>query len=119
VLAELLLRFLLGGAIVAAFSVLGELFEPKCFAGIFGAAPSVALAALALSFARHPPEEAALLARSMLFGAVAFYVYGATCVATMRRERWPVWVAAGGSWAAWFAVAIALWGAAEVTGVLR
>jgi hypothetical protein len=45
---EAVLRFLIGGFIVSAFAVLGDLFEPKSFAGIFGAAPSVALATLAL-----------------------------------------------------------------------
>ncbi|MBV9945843.1 MAG: DUF3147 family protein [Myxococcales bacterium] len=118
-LAELIVRFLLGGAIVSAFSVLGELFKPKTFAGIFGAAPSVALASLALSYAKEGPEQAAVLARSMLLGAIAFYVYGAACVATTKRERWPVWAAAAGSWVAWFAVALTLWGAGQATGVLR
>jgi len=32
---------------VSAFAVIGDLFKPKSFGGLFGAAPSVALATLA------------------------------------------------------------------------
>ena len=38
---------------VSLFAVLGDLFEPKTFGGLFGAAPSVALATLALSIHAH------------------------------------------------------------------
>ena len=44
VIKELVLRFVLGGVIVSLFSLLGDLWKPKTFSGIFGAAPSVALA---------------------------------------------------------------------------
>jgi len=46
---ELLVRFLVGGALVSVFALLGDLFEPKSFSGLFGAAPSVAIATLALT----------------------------------------------------------------------
>ncbi len=46
---EIILRFLIGGAVVSAFALLGDLFKPKSFAGLFGAAPSVALATLGLT----------------------------------------------------------------------
>ena len=41
---ELVLRFVLGGAIVCTFAALGTVFKPKTLAGTFGAAPSVAIA---------------------------------------------------------------------------
>lgn len=116
---QLVVRFLLGGAIVGAFSVVGDIFKPKTFAGLFGAAPSVALTTLALAFVRDGAGEVATLGRSMMLGAVAFYVYGAACVAVSKREHWPEWIIAAGSWVAWFAVAFALWGVGEATGVLR
>jgi hypothetical protein len=47
---EYLIRFFVGGLAVSAFAVLGDLFRPKSFAGLFGAAPSVALATLAIPF---------------------------------------------------------------------
>jgi hypothetical protein len=46
---ELILRFLIGGTLVSAFALIGDLLRPKSFAGLFGAAPSVALASLALT----------------------------------------------------------------------
>jgi hypothetical protein len=48
---ELILRFLIGGVSVCAFSLLGDLLRPKSFAGLFSAAPSVALATLGLTIA--------------------------------------------------------------------
>src|SRR5258706_328165 len=46
---EYLFRFLAGGIVVSAFAVLGDVLRPKSFAGLFGAAPSVALATLSLA----------------------------------------------------------------------
>ena len=43
-MTEFLIRFLIGGAIVSAFAMIGDVLRPKSFAGLFGAAPSVALA---------------------------------------------------------------------------
>jgi Protein of unknown function (DUF3147) len=79
---DLLIRFLIGGLVVSSFALLGEVFQPRSFAGLFGAAPSIALATLGLAIARHGHVYAALEARSMLLGAVAFFVY-ATAVSQM------------------------------------
>ena len=108
-LHEVAVRFFLGGAIVSAFSILGELFKPKTFAGIFGAAPSVALATLALAFHTHGAPFVAVETRSMLLGAVAFVGYSAASMVIVRRETVPVWLGAGLSWAVWFAIAFGLW----------
>ena len=40
---ELLARFAIGGLVVSLFAMLGDVFRPKSFAGLFGAAPSIAL----------------------------------------------------------------------------
>jgi 4-hydroxybenzoate polyprenyltransferase len=45
-MSQIVIRFLVGGAIVSAFAVLGDLWHPRGFAGLFAAAPSVALATL-------------------------------------------------------------------------
>src|SRR3984957_20985060 len=61
------LRFLAGGLIVSAFAILGDLLRPKSFAGLFGAAPSVALATLSLAIVKNGSAFAAVrwyLARS-------------------------------------------------------
>jgi hypothetical protein len=41
--------FVAGGLIVSAFAILGDLLRPKSFAGLFGAAPSIALATLTMA----------------------------------------------------------------------
>ena len=55
---ELAIRFVLGGVIVSAFAVIGDMLHPKSFAGIFGAAPSVALASLGLTFLTKGIDDA-------------------------------------------------------------
>jgi hypothetical protein len=79
---ELLWRFLLGGAMVSLFALIGDVVRPKRFAGIFGGAPSVALATLALSAAKSGPLTASLEARSMILSSLGFVLY--VCVAQPR-----------------------------------
>jgi Protein of unknown function (DUF3147) len=74
-LTDLLLRFFIGGLVVSVFALVGDLFKPKSFAGLFSAAPSVALATLGLTIATHGPAYAATEGRSMMVGAVAFFAY--------------------------------------------
>jgi hypothetical protein len=54
----------------SAFSLLGDLLKPKSFAGLFGAAPSVALATLFLTAAKNSQEYASVEARSMILGTM-------------------------------------------------
>src|SRR5438270_11188747 len=72
---EFVLRFLIGGAVISAFALLGDVLWPKSFAGLFGAAPSIALATVGMTIAHHGKEYAATEARSMALGAIAFCVY--------------------------------------------
>src|SRR6266567_3531925 len=72
---QILIRFLVGGAVVTAFAAMGDVPRPKSFAGLFGAAPSVALATLGLTIATEGASYAALEARSMMAAAIAFFVY--------------------------------------------
>jgi hypothetical protein len=51
-MTPLVFRFLVGGAVVSLFAILGDLLKPKTFAGLFGAAPSVALATLGLTIVK-------------------------------------------------------------------
>lgn len=108
-LKETLLRFLIGGIVVSAFAVLGDLFKPKSFAGLFGSAPSVALATLGLAIATEGRSYAATEARSMTGGAVAFLVY-ASCVSwVMMRYKLPALVATTILILVWLAVAAVFW----------
>jgi Protein of unknown function (DUF3147) len=67
-----MIRFVVGGFVVSAFSLISDLLKPKTFAGLFGAVPSVALASLALTVFKMGKHTAAIEARSMLIGGVAF-----------------------------------------------
>jgi hypothetical protein len=106
---DLLVRFVLGGAVVSAFAAIGELFEPKTFAGLFGAAPSVAVATLALTYAKHGPDATAISAWWMLVASAALLLYGSCCVWICRRRSIPVWLGATASWLVWAATSYASW----------
>lgn len=77
---QTIIRFLVGGTLVSLFALLGDALHPKGFAGLFAAAPSVALASLILAAATESRGYAALEARSMIAGEVAFVAYAAGCV---------------------------------------
>ena len=47
-------RFLIGGLAVSVFALLGDMLRPKTFAGLFGAAPFVALATLGIAVVARP-----------------------------------------------------------------
>ncbi len=80
-MTEYVIRFLLGGTVVSAFAMLGDILRPKSFAGLFGAAPSVALAALGIAIYQHGGDYAALQSRSMMAGAIAAF--------RLQRRRLP------------------------------
>lgn len=77
---QMIVRFVVGGAIVSLFALLADLLHPKGFAGLFAAAPSVAIATLALAATTEGPAFAALEGRSMIVGEVAFVAYAVACV---------------------------------------
>jgi len=85
---ELVLRFLIGGVVISVFAMLGDVLRPKSFAGLFGAAPSLALATVGMTIAREGKGYVAIEARSMILGAIAFcvYAYGVSW-ALMRYRR--------------------------------
>jgi hypothetical protein len=74
-MTEYLLRFMVGGFVVSAFAILGDVLRPKSFAGLFGAAPSVALATLGIAVYQHGASYAALQTHSMMAGAIALGIY--------------------------------------------
>src|SRR5579885_521162 len=111
-IGTLLLRFFLGGLIVSAFAVLGDMLRPKSFAGIFGAAPSVALASLGIAFATKGGAHAALDGRSMPAGALALCAYSLFVMHLVWRRRWNAMGATGLAMLLWLAVAFSLWAVA-------
>ena len=106
---DIVLRFLAGGGLVCLFAMIGEVLEPKSFAGLFAAAPSIALASLGLTIATEGIGYAARECRSMLIGAVAFGLYGAAVTWMLARRRVSPFKAAFGGWSLWLAFAFGLW----------
>jgi hypothetical protein len=106
---DLLLRFLIGGAVVTLFSAIGDMLRPKSFAGLFGAAPSVALATIGLTVSKYGTEYVALEARSMMIGAAGFLAYAwLSCWALLHREaRSPVITSL--LLPIWFIVSFGIW----------
>jgi hypothetical protein len=98
---ELLWRFLLGGSLVSLFALMGDVLRPKRFAGLFGAAPSVALATLALTVAKSGPMVAATEARSMILASVGFILYVWVVQHALTTARWPAWLLALAGLAIW------------------
>ena len=107
--AACLFRFLLGGVFVSLFAAVGSAFKPKTFAGLFGAAPPIALVSLAIAFHEHGPAHVARLGRSMVFGAIALAGYSASCLLLLRWRALPVLVSAALAWLSWGAVAATLY----------
>lgn len=106
---QLLFRFLVGGLVVSLFAVMGDVLKPKSFAGLFGAAPSVALATLALTIFTNGKGYAALEARSMIVGACSFFVYSCLCMRVMAKSRAGATVVTVSGLAVWFACAVGGW----------
>ena len=95
-----------GGLFVTAFAVLGEMLQPKRFAGVFGASPAVALANLLVIALVEGDAAARSSADGMIVGAAAFVVACLAAIPAVRR-----WGAVRGSaalWAVWLVVGAAI-----------
>lgn len=102
----LAIKGLAGGSLVSAFALLSEGLGPKRFAGLFGAAPAVAIAGLAIVLLDKGSHDAHQNALGMLAGSAGMVAYAATTVPILHRL--PVGRAAAAALAAWFAVAAAV-----------
>jgi len=108
-LKVMLFRFLIGGTVVSAFSALGDILKPKSFAGLFGAAPSVALATLALTIATDGPSYASTEARSMIAGALAMFGYASIVLWVMFKYKPPALLISTSLIAAWLVTSFGIW----------
>lgn len=108
-MADMALRFVIGGVIVSAFAALAEIFRPKSFSGLFNAAPSIALATLGITIARHGHLYASTETRSMLFGAIGFFFYASAASWLLMRFKWKSLIATVALIPLWFGVSLALW----------
>lgn len=94
----LAVRVVAGGALVAAFAVLGDTLKPKMFAGLFSAAPSVATASLLVSGLAMGPTKDSKYALGMIAGAIGLVFYSVAAAFLVKRFK-----AVTGSIVAWIA----------------
>ncbi|WP_375161476.1 DUF3147 family protein [Bradyrhizobium sp. RDT46] len=107
-MTEYLVRFIAGGLIVSAFAILGDMLRPKTFAGLLGAAPSVALATLSIAIVQHGPQYAAAESWTMIYGALALACYSLAVCHLLMRFRLAALPATIAALAVWLVVAFSL-----------
>lgn len=108
-MTEYVVRFLVGGALVSAFAVLGDILRPKSFAGLLAAAPSVALATLGIAIYQHGATYAGSQTFSMMAGAVALVIYSIVVCHLLMRARMRALPATMLSLVVWLITAFSLW----------
>jgi hypothetical protein len=100
------LRFLAGGIAVSAFAALGDTLRPKSFAGLFGAAPSIALATLLITLSQKGAPFVATEGRSMIVGAFALAAYSWTVCVLLKNFLLSSRTATMAALVVWFAIAL-------------
>ena len=105
-MTEYVIRFFIGGVAVSTFALLADVFRPKSFAGLFSAAPSIALATLAIAFWKDGPAYAALEGRSMMIGSLALCLYSIAVCQLMKRYEFSALVATVASLIVWTSAAL-------------
>ena len=102
------LRFIAGGVAVSMFAALGDTLEPKSFAGLFGAAPSIALTTLLITLSQNGASFAAVEGRSMIVGAFALAAYSWTVCILLKKLTMASLAATVLSLVVWFTVALGI-----------
>jgi uncharacterized membrane protein (GlpM family) len=102
-IAILALKGLAGGSLVVSFALLSEGLSPKRFAGLFSAAPAVAIAGLTIVLLDKGPHEAHESAAGMIAGSLGMIAYAACAVRLLRHMQ--AFAAAAIALGAWVVVA--------------
>ncbi len=108
-MTQLLIRFIVGGAVVSFFAAFGDAVKPKSFAGLFAAAPSVAMATMGLTIMTEGKMFVAVEARSMIFGAVALLLYAAAATRLITKYKVNAAPAAILALTVWMTCAMGAW----------
>jgi hypothetical protein len=110
----LALRGLVGGALVVAFALISEVVRPKAFAGLFAAAPSIALASLAITVVADGAHKARMASVGMVVGAIAMTASCVIAVGSIPRLRalWGSFVSVVG----WVGMGLGLYWAVFIGG---
>jgi hypothetical protein len=102
------LKAFAGGTLVVAFSAFSDVLKPKVFAGVFSAAPSVALASLAITVLTTGASKAAVSSRGMVAGATGMIAY---CIAASYFvKRFGATAGSIMAWAAWIVPSVIVYG---------
>ncbi|MEU4215617.1 hypothetical protein [Actinoplanes sp. NPDC026623] len=103
--AEVALKALAGGLLVLTFAALSKGLRPERFAGVFSAAPSVALGSLAVTLLFAGTGDLAAIGSGMAVGAAGFVGY---CLATPPLvRRLGAWKGSAAALLVWTAVSAA------------
>lgn len=104
----LLVKALVGGAGVVAFTALARITRPQRLAGVFCAAPSVAVGSLAVVVLTASAHEGRIAAQGMVAGSLA--LFGACLVGAMvaRSANGSALSISVATCAAWLALAAAI-----------
>lgn len=105
---EYSLRFFAGGVAVSAFATLGDMLRPKTFAGLFGAAPAIALATLLITLSQKGASYAGIEGRSMIVGAFALAVYSWAVCVLLKKLLMSAWTATLAALVVWFVLAFGI-----------
>jgi hypothetical protein len=108
-MSEIIFRFFIGGVVVSLFAMIGDILRPKSFAGLFGAAPSIALATIGLAITKSGIQYAAIESKSMLLGAIGFFLYTISVSQVLRRYKPATLVTTIGLMPIWFGISFGLW----------
>ena len=103
---EYIAKFIAGGLLVCLFALIAEVCEPKQFAGLFSAAPSVLLAGLALTLLARNTASATQTAEGAIAGAVGMIFY--CLIATRAIKRYKALAGSLIALLGWLAVAFAV-----------
>jgi hypothetical protein len=102
---DYVLRFLAGGIAVSAFAALSDALRPRTLAGLFGAAPSIALATILIALSKQGASFVAVEAKSMSLGALALVAYCGTVCVLLRGYGLSSFAATMAAFLVWFAAA--------------
>ena len=105
-MSQSLVRFIIGGALVSVFAIIGDVLKPKSFAGLFGASPSIALATLLITLSHKGGPFAAVEGRSMIVGAFALAAYSWIVCVLLKKFLLSSWTATMAALVVWFVAAL-------------
>jgi hypothetical protein len=106
---QILFRFIIGGLVVSLFAAFADAVKPKSFAGLFAAAPSVAMATLGLAIMKEGKLFAGVEARSMIFGAIALFLYAMVAMRLMMKYKMGAAAASISALTIWMICAMGAW----------